>query len=1406
MAAEAIAVATWNVLGMGDLDRVDTIRNWLKTKARQVKVLALQELKAAESVIEVNIRKIMDGAHCIVDYSPTDRGGAALLIHPSLKLHRSGVKGDGTFAWAIVDTDKGRLGFASIYGPHKGREKVEMFEWLKQFENGGRWLVLGDWNMVTDVKDSIGPTPLLKGEALCKWQEVDTTWDFLDLYHCAGVTEGPFYTRQVWRGDRLDQSRLDRIYANNNGEWIKSVWKVKHFGKEALSDHIPVSVELQTEGEDGVRLKRKKRGSYTKLDAECLSKPEYLDRVKLAWEEGYSLSPDPIIRWSLAWSRVQREYKIIRGEMQSKLSKLDTKKEKLEEIRLRLSEGADFYDQIDMVEYTQLEGEVKAADLLRASIWRRRSRYKWLQLGEASSKFFFKTLKAKQNGEKMNSLKLTDGTIITQEEQILDKVKDYYKKLYTRDEEVERARVERAEILKLVDRSVLESDNIKLTATPPTEEIDKTVTELPKEKAPGKDGITAEVLRATWSWTREACVALIEGFWRTKRLGLAEAEGVIKLLPKSQEKQLLTNWRPITLLSIAYKIISKILANRLKGIIPRLVDAEQTGFVENRNIVENILCLRLGQDLAEVTKQKALFCKLDFAKAFDRVSHTYLWETLGRMGFSEEFLQLTRGLVSSGSSKVQVNGLFTTGIALQRGVRQGCPISPLLFALSTQPLMRLLREEEKAGRLIGMSIPNGRPLLHRFFADDSGIGISATEENFENLKNIITRFEEISGAKLNVSKSTILPMALGPIPQWLRDTGCQIVEGNDRMIYLGYKAGMNLSDKDHARDLAEKLVRKLANWSHRLLTWPGRVTLLRHILRAIPVYQFLNVGLRSEGYKQLERICASFLWGLTDEGKARTSLIGWADVVKEKKEGGLGFTPFETTAAALKMRFVAKLLEGDKSEWAVMLRFFIRCEMQKKAHGKEARYWSTEEGLFLIKTFTGSKSVTASHFLRSWTEVRKHLTLSTTEVSLPASLSLTQLKILLQQYWKAPSFCCRTVYPLLKRLGVSHLIHLKNGENQWRNLQAKLTGRRIPTTAEQRREISRFEVWRNKLQLDSTTLQASTSWRWGEDNEAWTGWNKPCHFWVKLLRKEPPEESLQRRWIETCPLLTWKRRWAEIWSGGTHPRLAIWFWKIYRRGFFTGERASRMKVSVGTCERCHQHKETLTHLFCKCREVKSQWTTLQRIISTTRTTPIRNDCLLTALDEAVIDKRRKESLWFVMAAFTHSIWLDRNHKVFRGKRRSTPVRQILKMAQDELEASMETRKSEERWSSGIQALAELRSWIHHSEARIATTRIFNIRCKSNKRATLIRAAPFEDQSLLVRRNSILVLNLGFTLSMASLGEEENQYTGIQFKRQEPQRTEERSKSRRGAQAPSKIRRSETQEERSAVTHNNFSKE
>ncbi|KAL3702238.1 hypothetical protein R1sor_020260 [Riccia sorocarpa] len=94
--------------------------------------------------------------------------------------------------------------------------------------------------------------------------------------------------------------------------------------------------------------------------------------------------------------------------------------------------------------------------------------------------------------------------------------------------------------------------------------------------------------------------------------------------------------------------------------------------------------------------------------------------------------------------------------------------------------MQLLRKEERAGNLIGINIPGGRPLLDRLFADDSGVSITATETNFSNLKHTIARFEKFSGARLNLTKSAVIPIALSGVPQWLTDSGCKIVQTDPR--------------------------------------------------------------------------------------------------------------------------------------------------------------------------------------------------------------------------------------------------------------------------------------------------------------------------------------------------------------------------------------------------------------------------------------------------------------------------------------------------------------------------------------------------------------------------------------------------------------------------------------------------
>jgi hypothetical protein len=121
-----------------------------------------------------------------------------------------------------------------------------------------------------------------------------------------------------------------------------------------------------------------------------------------------------------------------------------------------------------------------------------------------------------------------------------------------------------------------------------------------------------------------------------------------------------------------YKIVAKLLANRLKPIIPRLVNSQQKGFVYGQQIQEKNLGFKLGQEFVKHNKLDAFFLKLDFLKAYDRVENNFLWGTLEAMGLSPTVIQLVKGLSLQGTTRVHFNGIFTDAIKLGRGVKQGC--------------------------------------------------------------------------------------------------------------------------------------------------------------------------------------------------------------------------------------------------------------------------------------------------------------------------------------------------------------------------------------------------------------------------------------------------------------------------------------------------------------------------------------------------------------------------------------------------------------------------------------------------------------------------------------------------------------------------------------------------------------
>jgi hypothetical protein len=148
--------------------------------------------------------------------------------------------------------------------------------------------------------------------------------------------------------------------------------------------------------------------------------------------------------------------------------------------------------------------------------------------------------------------------------------------------------------------------------------------------------------------------------------------------------------------------------------------------------------------------------QIDFEKAYDRVEHVYIWDVMRKFGFSELYIQLVQGLVVGGSTKVHFNGLFTERIELARGVRQGCPLAPLLYSLITQPLMLLLKEKTRIGCIQGLDIRAEQQLICQLFADDTSIFFEATEESFRHVMKKIRVFEQISGAKVNLEKSKLI--------------------------------------------------------------------------------------------------------------------------------------------------------------------------------------------------------------------------------------------------------------------------------------------------------------------------------------------------------------------------------------------------------------------------------------------------------------------------------------------------------------------------------------------------------------------------------------------------------------------------------------------------------------------------
>jgi hypothetical protein len=237
-------------------------------------------------------------------------------------------------------------------------------------------------------------------------------------------------------------------------------------------------------------------------------------------------------------------------------------------------------------------------------------------------------------------------------------------------------------------------------------------------------------------------------------------ETIIVLIPKVKNPVKVKDLRPISLCNVLYKLISKVLANRLKKLLPDIISPSQSAFVPGRLITDNVfLAYELTHYLRNRRKGETgvVAIKLDMRKVYDRVEWSFLEKIMRKMGFSTKWVDLIMKCVSTVTYKVKINGDYTEQILPQRGLRQGDPLSPYLFIICAEGLSALIREAERRGDIEGIRVCTPAPrVTHLFFADDTLILLKATVRGARCLHQVLELYEEVSGQMVNKDKTTIM--------------------------------------------------------------------------------------------------------------------------------------------------------------------------------------------------------------------------------------------------------------------------------------------------------------------------------------------------------------------------------------------------------------------------------------------------------------------------------------------------------------------------------------------------------------------------------------------------------------------------------------------------------------------------
>ena len=412
----------------------------------------------------------------------------------------------------------------------------------------------------------------------------------------------------------------------------------------------------------------------------------------------------------------------------------------------------------------------------------------------------------------------------------------------------------------------------------------------------------------------------------------------IALLPKSEDRSRIQNYRPISLLNTLYKVVAKIYANRMKPLLHHWILPSQTGFVPNRCILDNIFLAFEAIEWALEDNQELTMLLLDFEKAYDRVSWTFLRTTMEKMGFHNRWIEQVMALNTNASASIIINGVNSKTFQLQRSVRQGCPLAPYLFLLTVDVLGQMLQHPTNGVK--GLKLPDSSHITNQMFADDTLLLLEGTKDNMERAINVINRFGAASGAKLNLHKSIGLWIAKQERPwQWGENEGLKWLKDGEVARYLGYPFGLHIPQQEKDGKMLGQIRKHLHRWAGNKLSLAGRIMVANQVILSSIWYLASCTDLSGNALKLARATVGNYIWSGKEQSCARAR-VKWATAVLPIVSGGIKILDPQWQSSALLTKLLVRGLSVGYEPWKALVRYRVsQTKQSRRGHWPAHANW-----------------------------------------------------------------------------------------------------------------------------------------------------------------------------------------------------------------------------------------------------------------------------------------------------------------------------------------------------------------------------------------------------------------------------------------------------------------------------------